>query len=243
MKTKTKKWGGSKPHKVDRNIEWTDEQEYLLIHWKKIARINSRLHEMAYRGFKTKNQRISLPIAILSTIAGSANFAVSSVPQDFKLLANAIIGGISILAAILTSVMSIKKYSESQERHKQSSVNWKKIDNEIDIIISTSYETRSQANMFFEVIGTNIKDIIDQASIIPGDIIRSYEKQYGLIPAFEYNLTDMIHLSHSRYNKNHPSYDDFSSDDDIVSRNIPMEDEEVIPNFELENPNEDESEV
>jgi hypothetical protein len=50
---------------------------------------------------------MSIPIIVLSTLTGTANFAMDSfIPEEKKQIASAVVGGVNIFAGILGTLMS-----------------------------------------------------------------------------------------------------------------------------------------
>ena len=94
--------------KTPRSIEeekieyWSDEIEKLLAEWSEIALCYSWLHSYSERKYKRKYHRFSIPIIVLSTLTGTANFGMDSFIDnpDTKQYASAIIGGFNIFAGI-----------------------------------------------------------------------------------------------------------------------------------------------
>ena len=58
--------------------EWAPEIESLLAEFGEVALCYSWLHSYSTRKYKSKYHHMSIPIIILSTLTGTANFAVDS---------------------------------------------------------------------------------------------------------------------------------------------------------------------
>ena len=92
------------PRKIinEDNIDcWSDEIEEMLSEWGEIALCYAWLHNFSERKYKRKYHHMSIPIIVLSTLTGTANFADSYVPNGFKQGFSAIVGGFNILCGIL----------------------------------------------------------------------------------------------------------------------------------------------
>ena len=77
----------------------------------------SWLHNYSQRKYKRKYHHMSIPIIVLSTLTGTANFADSYVPDGFKQGFSACVGGLNIFCGILGTLMSFLKYAEVYEAH------------------------------------------------------------------------------------------------------------------------------
>ena len=89
---------------------WSDEIEELLSEWGEIGLCYSWLHDYSERKYKRKYHNISIPIIVISTLTGTANFGMDSyVPQESKSTATAIVGGFNIACGILGTLLSFLK--------------------------------------------------------------------------------------------------------------------------------------
>ena len=61
--------------------EWSDEISALLSQWGEISLCYGWLHNYSQRKYKAKYHHMSIPIIVLSTLTGTANFADSYVPS------------------------------------------------------------------------------------------------------------------------------------------------------------------
>ena len=84
--------------------EWKREEEYIMKEWADKSMCYKWLHNRAYRKFKKKNIWFTIPVIIMSTLTGTANFAQDKVSDEYKGLFSSIVGGINILAGIITTI-------------------------------------------------------------------------------------------------------------------------------------------
>ena len=62
---------------------WTKEQEHLMAQWADVASCYRWLHDRAEKKYTRLSMLISIPVIVLSTLTGAANFAVGSfIPPD-----------------------------------------------------------------------------------------------------------------------------------------------------------------
>ena len=106
-------------------INWTSEQEHLLAEWAK-STCYRWLHNQSEKYYRKRNYAFTIPVIILSTLTGTANFAMDSfVPAEQK-MAMGIVGGINIFAGILSTLQNFLRYAELMESHRSISVSWSK---------------------------------------------------------------------------------------------------------------------
>ena len=90
----------------DQIEEWSDEISALLSQWGEISLCYGWLHNYSQRKYKRKYHHMSIPIIVLSTLTGTANFADSYVPDGYKQGFSACVGGLNIFCGILGTLMS-----------------------------------------------------------------------------------------------------------------------------------------
>ena len=65
--------------------KWTKEQEFLLAEWAEKASCYRWLHGRAETKYRRSNYAFTIPVIIMSTLTGTANFAMDSfVPEEHK---------------------------------------------------------------------------------------------------------------------------------------------------------------
>ena len=91
------------PRDLPENIEdWSEEIEELLSEWGEVAMCYAYLHNFGQRKYKKKYHHLQIPIIILSTLTGTANFATDSyVPEGFKHGFSAGVGSLNLFCGII----------------------------------------------------------------------------------------------------------------------------------------------
>ena len=73
----------------------------------------------------------------MSTITGTANFAAERV-EDYRGYYSMIIGGVNIIAGIITTIQQFLKISELNRTHRVSSISWDKFYRKIQVELAKS---------------------------------------------------------------------------------------------------------
>lgn len=170
------------PRKIeDEKIEkWSDEIELLLKEWSEIGLCYSWLHSYSERKYKKKYHNMSIPIIILSTLTGTANFAMDSfVNEGSKQFASAVVGGFNIFAGILGTLMSFLKYAEIYESHRISCVSWSKFARSIQIELALKDSKRKNARDFLKVSRAEYDRLLESSPNIDRDIIGIFNKKFN----------------------------------------------------------------
>ncbi len=109
-----------------KEIEWKDEHEKILVDWADKAMCYRWLHSKAHQSFSKANAWFTIPVIILSTITGTANFAQERFGEEYKDMAVMIVGALNLFAGILTTIKQFLNISELNEAHRVSSISWDK---------------------------------------------------------------------------------------------------------------------
>ena len=70
-------------------IEWTPEHEKILIEWADKAMCYIWLHSKSNAMFSSLNAWYTIPVIVISTLTGTANFAQERVPINYQNYLNA----------------------------------------------------------------------------------------------------------------------------------------------------------
>ncbi len=169
------------PRKIPDNIEdWSDEIEELLSEWGEISMCYSYLHNFSQRKYKRKYHHLQIPIIILSTLTGTANFATDGyVPENIKTGFSACVGSLNLLAGIMGTLLAFLKYAEIYEGHRISAVAWSKLGRNIEIELSMDYRKRKNCRDFLKVCRSEYDNLLESSPNIDLDIIRMFNKKFN----------------------------------------------------------------
>ena len=70
--------------------------------------------------YRKLSLRFNLPVIILSTLTGTANFAQSTLPVSIQPMAPSIIGGLNLIAGLIATISTFLKIQELMENHPDS---------------------------------------------------------------------------------------------------------------------------
>jgi len=122
----------------------------------------------------------SLPVIILSTVTGTANFAQSSLPSSIRGAAPAMIGGLNLIAGIIATVMQFLKISEMMEGNRVASLQYGKLSRTIRLELTLPLEERScDGSTMLDTCRAEYDKLIEQSPPIPYFVIRAFEKQFS----------------------------------------------------------------
>jgi hypothetical protein len=158
---------------------WTREQEELLKDWCDIANCFRWLHEQSSFKYRKINNRIALPVIVLSTLTGTANFGMKSlVPAGVQQLASAFVGGVNIFCGILTTIQTYFRYAELTEGHSSASKMWSKFQRLINIELAIEPSKRRHPNDFLKFCIDEYDKLKELSPTIPKDIAAEFKVKF-----------------------------------------------------------------
>jgi hypothetical protein len=119
-----------------------------------------------------------IPVIVLSTLTGTANFGMGSFFGDDangQRLAQLGVGGISIIAGVLTTLANYYGYSKCAETHRTSGVSWGKFNRFISIELRLHPDERMDAKSFLKMFRIELDRLIEQAPSIPNSVINEFK--------------------------------------------------------------------
>ena len=132
-------------------MEWKDEHEIILVDWADKAQCYRWMHRRAHEQYSRKNMWFTIPVIILSTVTGTANFAQERVSEDYRSMAVMVIGGLNIFAGVLTTIQQFLKITEINEAHRVASVAWDKFHRNIRVELTKNPAQRTPAGQMLKV--------------------------------------------------------------------------------------------
>jgi hypothetical protein len=174
----------SEPPKEKRFLNgWSKEQEHLMADWSDLAMCYRWLHDKSEKFFHSKNLWISLPVIILTTLGGTANFGIQSLFSDdtSKKYASFAIGGVSLVAGLLTTIGNYLRYAQLEESHRVASIAWGKFQRLIAVELALKPDDRIDSLDFLKICRADLDRLIEQSPPIPENTIQLFESDFGSI--------------------------------------------------------------
>lgn len=171
------------PRKKKFNNGWTSELEMLVGDWADRAQCYRWMHDKTSRAYGSYNQCMMIPVIILSTLTGTANFGLDSFFSDAtsKRFASLGIGGVSILTGIISTIANFLRYGQGSETHSISSISWAKFSRLITIELALHPNERMEAYAFLKLFRVELDRLIEQSPTIPESIIRSFKQEFRMM--------------------------------------------------------------
>ena len=158
---------------------WHPQQEKILKSWGEAAACYRYMHYQAYCSYKNQSMKFTIPLIIVSTITGTANFAQETFPPTVQPYVPSAIGGLNLITAIATTIMQFLKVNELMEGHRVASVQYGKVSRTIrlELTLPLSERTQSGTNMI-ENMRAEYDRLIEQSPNVPKKIIDDFEREF-----------------------------------------------------------------
>tara|TARA_R100000908_G_scaffold50390_2_gene25640 strand:+ start:188 stop:1078 length:891 start_codon:yes stop_codon:yes gene_type:complete len=158
---------------------WHPQQEKILKAWGEAAACYRYMHYQAYCSYKNLSMKFTIPLIIVSTITGTANFAQETFPPTVQPFVPSAIGGLNLITAIATTIMQFLKINELMEGHRVASVQYGKISRTIrlELTLPLSERTQNGTNMI-ENMRAEYDRLIEQSPNVPKKMIDSFEREF-----------------------------------------------------------------
>jgi len=159
-------------------VNWSFEHDELLSNWGDHAACYTWMHDVTQRKFSRINMFLGVPVIILSTISGTANFGISTIfPTGFN-YGNAIIGTLSLITGVISTVANFLGYAQAEEAHRISAIQWSKFRRTIETELSLHPDERQAPNEFIKHSRAELDRLMEQSPIIPQDVISKFIKTF-----------------------------------------------------------------
>ena len=158
---------------------WNDQHENILRQWGEAAGCYRFMNHRAYLMYKSLSMRFTLPVIVLSTITGTANFAQSTLPLSVRGAAPSVIGGLNLIAGLIATVMQFLKINELMENHRTAALSYGLLSRNIRLTLALPREERKKDGLkFVDECKAEYDRLIEQSPCVPINIIKDFETMY-----------------------------------------------------------------
>ena len=150
---------------------WKPTDEKLLEEWADHGKSFRWMHEQSRVKFWKRNIQFQVPVIILSTLTGAANFAQERVPVDYQGYYAITVGFFNIIAGIIATIQTFLKVSESLEGHRVASVAWGKYYHNVKTELQKEPDDREDVVDFMKYAKMEYEKLVEQSPPIPLEIV------------------------------------------------------------------------
>ena len=161
---------------IKMEVMWNEYHENVLRQWGESCACYRYMHHRAFLMYKKLSLRFNLPVIILSTITGTANFAQSTLPLSIQPAAPSIIGGLNLIAGLIATIMQFLKVNELMENHRTSALGHGSLSRNIRLQLALPREERKKEGLkFVEECKAEYDRLLEQCPAVPKRILINFE--------------------------------------------------------------------
>jgi hypothetical protein len=159
-------------------IDWGPEHETVLAEWADKSNCYTWLHTKCNEKFHSLHIWYTIPVIIMSTLTGTANFAQDKIPENFRGYATMIIGGVNIMAGIITTIQQFLKINELNEAHRVAALSWDKFYRRIKVELAKNPNERQKVGLFFAAATEEYDRLMEASPVIERDVLIKFNKVF-----------------------------------------------------------------
>ena len=159
-------------------IQWSDEHENILSEWGDKALCFKWLHMKSNSKYQYLHNMYTIPVIIMSTLTGTANFAQEKLPENYIFYAPVVIGCINILAGIITTIQQFLHITELNESHRVSTIAWDKFYRRVKHELSRKPTERTPIGEFLLTATEEYDRLIETSPPIDKDIVSLFKSTF-----------------------------------------------------------------
>ena len=162
----------------DSTITWNSQLEKIMTDEGERSLCFSWLHAKSETYYSKLNPYLSLPVIMLSTIAGAGSIGSETLFSGTK-PANVVIGCISLTVATLNTIGSYFSWAKRSESHRIAATTYKKVYRFILIELALPRHERIAAKDMLKVVREQCDRLQETSPHIPDNVIIEFKKKFS----------------------------------------------------------------
>jgi hypothetical protein len=171
---------------------WLEEDELILQQWSDISICYKWLHNQAFDKYRYIFLMMTIPVIIISTITGTANFAQQQLPEEYRSTFLMVVGSLNIIVGIISTIMQFIKVNELKEGFNMSTRNWDKYHRNIQLELMKNPQNRTSKSTMLEFAKKEFDRLIDLSPEIPNDVIKKFNIKFKDHTLFKPDICDNL---------------------------------------------------
>ena len=157
---------------------WKPEEESIIQQWADRAQCYQWMHSRCREIYQRKNALFTIPVIIISTITGTANFAQDRFPEEYKSMVVMGVGALNIIAGIVTTISQFLKISEMNEAHRVASLSWDKFYRNLKTELAKNPLDRFPPHEMIKISKEEYDRLVEISPMVPNDVIENFNKTF-----------------------------------------------------------------
>ncbi len=162
--------------------------------------VYSMMHDRAHRKYRHQSLAFTIPVIVLSSLTGTANFATNSFDPEHRYKLSMIIGGLNLLSGLITTLTQFLRVNELCEGHRVASVAFSKFSRAVSITLSLPiYDRQTSGKIFLKTYMLEYDRLLEQSPVVPLNIVSKCRKEVAdkdiHVPCFGIRSIDIYSAS------------------------------------------------
>ena len=158
------------------SIQWEEHHEGIFTDWADKAACYKWLHEKSHLKYHRKRNMYTIPVIILSTLTGTANFALERIPLEYQSTITIVIGSLNIIAGIITTISQFLKLNELTESYRVAAISWDKFHRGVRLELIKAPDERVDVSYFMKINRDEFDRLMETCPSLDKDILDSFRK-------------------------------------------------------------------
>ena len=163
---------------------WKFEEEQILKDWADKAQCYEWMHLRSHIKYRSMNAWFTIPVIIISTITGTANFAQDRFSDKYKSWVVMGIGAFNIFAGIITTIYQFLKISELNEGHRVAALYWGKFYRNLRTELAKHPLDRSNHESVITHAKEEYDRLLEMSPMVPQKVLGEFNYKYGAMSGF-----------------------------------------------------------
>jgi hypothetical protein len=162
-----------------KSVYWNEDDDKILKEWVDKSACFKWLHEQSYKIYKKSYLRQMIPVIVISTLTGAANFALDRITNEqSRSYASIAVGSFNIIAAMISTVSQFLKTSEYKEGHNIAAKSWDKFNRSLKLELQRNPSERSNKRELFNISIKEYDRLVEISPDIPTSVIIEFRNLY-----------------------------------------------------------------
>jgi len=158
---------------------WHPQQETILKQFGEQACCYRYIHYISWQAYAKTTRRATLPVIVISTITGTASFAMESVPLDLRPIASQAIGAGNLIAGLIATISTFLKLQENTAAHKAAALAFGKFSRNIRMELALPLKDRTKDGItFIDECRAEFDRLLEEAPDINKAQLQEFERTF-----------------------------------------------------------------
>ena len=164
--------------------KWESEHDQILVDWADKAMCYRWLHNRENEKYSRKNMWFTIPVIVISTITGTANFAQEHFPEHRSTM-SMVIGSFNIVAAIITTVSQFLKIAEVNESHRVATISWDKFYRNVRLTLTRNPRERLPVAHQLKAVKEEFDRMMELSPPISSTVVQEFQAAFSHKPEYD----------------------------------------------------------